>query len=365
MSNKYTLYGTPFSLYTGKVRAYLINKNIPFDEVFSSLDVYKNIIVPQTGVRFVPVLKTPEGEYLQDTSVIIDSIEKRHSDNSFIPSTPKQQLVSRLFEIWADEWLLIPAMHYRWNKNNFPFIHQEFGRIVMPKMPAFVRGFIGKKIANKFKGFVPVLGITPSTMPAIEDWYENHVLHYLDLHFLSHDFLLGAKPSLGDFCLMGPLYAHLLRDPASGKVMKNIAPNVVKWIERMNSSKIEHGHWLSDDNIPDTLVPLLQRIFSEFWPVLESTSEKCHQWHKQNPTIKNIPRTIGEHDFSIGGIKGQRAIMPFHQWKLQRVLDCYNGADADSKSLLDAMLKNLGGKEAMQLNIVNRIVRVNNQLVYT
>jgi len=57
--------------------------------------------------------------------------------------------------------------------------------------------------------------------------------------------------------------------------------------------------------------------------------------------------------------------MPFHQWKLQRVLDCYNGADADSKSLLDAMLKNLGGKEAMQLNIVNRIVRVNNQLVYT
>jgi len=364
MSNKYTLYGSALSLYTGKARAYLINKRLPFEEVFSSLKVYKNIITPHTGVRFIPVLKTPQEEYIQDTTVIIDTMEKRHPENPLVPSSPKQKLVSKLFEIWADEWLLIPAMHYRWNKDNFPFIYEEFGRVVTPRMPAFIRAFVGKKIGSKFKGFVPILGITPATIPAIEDWYENHVLHFLEQHFSTHDYLLGAKPSLGDFGLIGPLYAHLYRDPAPGKLMKNIAPNVAKWVERMNSPTAQHGDWLSNDEVPETLYPLLQRIFAEFWPVLESTVEKLQQWQQQNPTKNEVPRTIGNHAFSIGGVKENRAIMTFHQWKLQRVLDCYNNIDVELKDTVDEMLSNLGGKQAMQLKITNKVKRVNNQLVF-
>ena len=33
---RYTLWGTPHSLYTGKARSYLIKKQIAFDEVMSS-----------------------------------------------------------------------------------------------------------------------------------------------------------------------------------------------------------------------------------------------------------------------------------------------------------------------------------------
>ena len=72
------LYGAPLSLYTAKARSYLIFKQIPFEEIFSSMKVYKKIIVPKTGVRFIPVVKTPEGEFLQDTSHIIDTLEQRH-----------------------------------------------------------------------------------------------------------------------------------------------------------------------------------------------------------------------------------------------------------------------------------------------
>ncbi|MFT5840839.1 MAG: hypothetical protein ACI9UT_003353, partial [Flavobacteriales bacterium] len=75
MLNEYTLYGAPMSLYTGKARAYLIFKDLPYTEVFSSLKVYKSIIVPKTGVRFVPVVKTPQNEFLQDTAQIIDTLE--------------------------------------------------------------------------------------------------------------------------------------------------------------------------------------------------------------------------------------------------------------------------------------------------
>jgi len=41
----YTLYGADFSMYSGKVRAYLRYKLFDFDDVLSTVDVYKKIIV--------------------------------------------------------------------------------------------------------------------------------------------------------------------------------------------------------------------------------------------------------------------------------------------------------------------------------
>jgi glutathione S-transferase len=363
MPNKYTLYGAPMSLYTGKARAYLIYKNIPYNEVFSSLDVYKKIIVPKTGVRFVPVLKTPQNEYLQDTAHIIDTLEQRHPERSVMPISVKQKLVSYLFETWADEWLVIPAMHYRWNKANFPFIYQEFGKVVAPYMPGFVRGFIGKKIAVKFKRFVPLLGITDRSIPAIEDWYESHVLPLLDKHFAEYEYLLGSKPCLGDFGLMGPLYAHLYRDPAPGALMEKIAPNVVKWLKRMNHPQNVEGTFLADDVIPDTLFTLLTRIFNEQWPVLINTVKSLDTWIDQNPLVTEIPRTIGEHTFTIGDVTENRAIGTFHQWKVQRIVDCYHQFDSKQKLSVDTFLESVGGLNNMQLDIKKRLSRVNNKLV--
>jgi glutathione S-transferase len=363
MQGQYTLYGAPMSLYTGKARAYLMFKNLPYIEVFSSLKVYKTIIVPKTGVRFVPVVQTPENEYLQDTAQIIDTLEQRHPECSVTPTTPKQKLVSYLFETWADEWLVIPAMHYRWNKANFPFIYEEFGKVIAPNMPGFIRAFIGKKVAAKFKGFVPMLGITDKSIPAIEDWYENHVLPMLDKHFAEHDYLLGGKPCLGDFGLMGPLYAHLYRDPAPGALMQKIAPNVAKWVERMNQPQDVEGEFLADDVIPDTLLVLLTRIFKEQWPVLTNTVKSLQVWVEHNPDTTEIPRTIGEHEFTIGDITETRAIGTFQQWKVQRILDCYHQLDAQQKLPVDTFLESIGGLDSMQLKIKKSLTRVNNKLV--
>jgi glutathione S-transferase len=363
MSDQYILYGAPMSLYTGKLRAYLTFKNLPYTEVFSSLKVYKKIIVPKTGVRFVPVVKTPENEYLQDTAQIIDTLEQRHSERSVSPTTAKQRLVSYLFETWADEWLVIPAMHYRWNKANFPFIYQEFGKVITPNMPGFIRTIIGKKIGAKFKGFVPMLGITDKSIPAIEDWYENHVLPLLDKHFAKHDYLLGSKPCLGDFGLMGPLYAHLYRDPAPGALMKKIAPNVAKWVERMNQPQAIEADFLPDDHIPDTLLALLTRMFKEQWPVLHNTVRRVESWIDQNPQNVNIPRTIGDHDFTIGNMTEKRAIGTFHQWKVQRIIDCYHQLDEQQKLSVDTFLQSVGGLDSMGLVIKKRLSRVNNKLI--
>ena len=364
MSPSYILYAAPFSLYSGKARAYLDYKQVPYEEQFSSLKVYKDIIVPKTGVKFIPVVKTPDDTYLQDTAVIIESLEARHTERPVIPSSPKQKLISYLFELWADEWLLLPAMHYRWNKDNFPFIFEEFGSIVTPRMPKFVKGFVGKKLGKRFRGFVPVLGITDSTIPALEDWYENHVLFHLNKHFEQHDFILGDCPCLADFSLMGPLYAHLYRDPAPGDLMKKLAPNVVKWIERMQAPIDAEKSWPADDHIPETLLPLLKRIFSEQWPVLLNTVVEIEEWANAYPDLDEIPRSIGEMNFTLGNAKGKRAILTFAQWKLQRVLKVYQDLEEQEKAKVDVLLKELEGFDAMQFKVNKPVSRQNGRLVF-
>lgn len=56
----------------------------------------------------------------------------------------------------------------------------------------------------------------------------------LSAHLEQHAFMLGDKPSLADFGLMAPLYAHLGRDPLPHFLMKTKAPRVADWVERMN-----------------------------------------------------------------------------------------------------------------------------------
>ena len=393
----YILYGSEVSLYTGKIRAYLKYKHLPFTEALSTVSVYKKIIRPKTGVTFIPVVKTPSDEYLQDTARIIDYFEAQARANtqadtntnhlSVVPTTPAQHLVSELFALWGDEWLVIPAMHYRWNKDNFPFIYEEFGQVVTPKAPKFVKAYFGKKLAKKFQGFVPLLGITKKSIPYIEDWYENTVLHYLNEHFATHKYLLGDKPCTGDFGLLGPLYAHLYRDPAPKQLMDKLAPNVAAWVKRMNNSSAEkhtsaaasndnnpasNPTFLDNDEIPANLLPLLKDMFAQQWPVLKNTSEALSHWREKNVSNENtarfIPRTIGQHTFKIGrseteNVEEQRFISSFHQYKLQRVLDVFNSIEQPSPELM-SLLDEVGGLEYMRLDVNDRVAFEGNRLVF-
>jgi len=363
MTDRYRLYGAEFSYYSGKIRSYLRCKNIPFDEIFPSLSVYRKVIVPRTGVRYIPIVITPDDTTIQDTTDIIDALEQRFPHPSVYPSTPKQRLAALWFEVYGDEWLLIPAMHYRWGypEHNAAFILGEFGRIVLPWAPASIRRLVGARLAARFRALQPMLGITPNTRPAIESWYEAF-LQQLDTHLSRHDFLLGGRPSIGDFGLIGPLYAHLYRDPYPGRLMRRIAPAVVRWVERMMAGSPAAGDFLAGDEVPETLQPILRRLFAEHLPVLADTAQRVAVWLDAHPG-ENPPRTIGRHEFSIGGIREQRAVLPYSQWMLQRPLDFYHALAGGNKRSVDAWLDGLGGLEGMQTVIRRRLQRVDNRLV--
>jgi len=353
-----TMYGAEMSLYSGKARSYLRKQGFDFEEVKASLKIYKNIIIPNTGVRYIPVVKTTDGQYLQDTSVIIDELEKVSKAPSVYPSTPKQRLAAQLLEVYGDEWLLIPAMHYRWNfpNQNQPFIFQEFGSVIFPNAPAFLRRFIGKRIGAKFQGFVPGLGINQQSIPAIEASYQS-LLAELDAHFADHLFLFGARPSIADFGLIGPMYAHLYRDPAPGELMKGTAPKVAAWVERMLSEEIFDRDFLANDEVPETLLPVLKRMVSEQLPVISDTQRRLDSWQAQNPGEREVPRRMGDHQVKFGESEVSRVVLPFSLWKWQRPVDFYESQS--DKVEMDALLSACGFDTPLQ-NAQTRLERVDN-----
>ncbi|MFQ3245150.1 MAG: glutathione S-transferase [Arenicella sp.] len=357
------LYGSQFSLFTGKVRSYLNKKGIEFEEVTSTLKVYKNFIIPRTGVRYVPVIQTENDLVIQDSTVIIDYLEAECPEPSVYPDTPKQKLASLLLEVYGDEWLVIPAMHYRWNfpEKNEKFIYAAFGSMVLPKGPKFIQRLLGKKVASKFKGFVPRLGITAKNIPALEASYEQ-LLSDLNTHFKQHDYLFGGRPSIGDFGLIGPMYAHLYRDPAPGELMQRIAPEVCKWVERMISDEIANGEFLANDEIPATLIPVLQRMAAEHLPVLLDTDARLTLWRTENIDAREVARFIGMHKFTVEKVEAERAVLPFSLWMFRRPVDFYQSLNDTSG--VDEMLLEAGFGTLLQSGLQNQLARVDNLIVF-
>jgi len=365
MSEKYQLLGAEISYYTGKARAYLRYKDIPYEEVRATRDIYVNTILPRTGVAMMPVLISPDDIVVQDTSDIIDFLEARFPDASIYPETPRQGTVSRLFELYGDEWLVIPAMYYRW-MYNAETMYLEFGKVSQPDLSEAEQIEVGKETCKPFKGALPILGVTEPMYKAVEASYEQ-LLRDLDAHFAIYPYLLGTRPSIGDFGLMGPLYAHQYRDPASGEIMKRIAPNVVKWVERMNAPDPKSGAFLANDEVPETLYPVLTRIFEEQFPPLREMVTVLGKWIDENPD-KKIPRAIGMQVFSLkesdGSIViGERGMFTFSQWMLQRVLDFYLPLAVDARESVDALLEKVGARDALHIDLKRRVTREKNVLV--
>lgn len=353
-----TLYGGAISLYTGKARAYMDWKQVPYTEVLANRDVYKGIILPRVGWAVIPVLVTDKDETVQDTTEIIDHFEALDPEPSVYPSGPAQKMAALLIEVFGDEWMKLPAMHYRWNYNE-DWILTQFGALSAPDASPEEQREIGDKVAGPFRGSLPFLGVLPETRGAIEESYEA-LLADLSAHFETHDYLFGSRPSIGDYGLIGPLYAHNYRDPKSGEMMKATAPKVARWVERMVKSPTPRGgDFLANDEVPDTIIPLLNRFAVEYLPVLEKTVAAFNAWAADNASGTEVPRALGMHEFTLGGVTAERAIFTFDLWMLQRPLDFYASLKGADKDAVDAMLAKAGLSGITQMSAYPRIARPN------
>ena len=62
----------------------------------------------------IPTVVTPDDETWQDTSDIIDALERRFPDPPLVESTPVHRMAGYLFELYADEFMMPPGLYWRW-----------------------------------------------------------------------------------------------------------------------------------------------------------------------------------------------------------------------------------------------------------
>ena len=104
-SQAYKVLGSEPSPYTNKVYSYMRYKGIPFENVIATAEIYQNLIVKKVGWPVVPVLVTPENEWIQDSEDIILHLENKFPEHSIIPRGKKQQLAVELLQYYGDQHL--------------------------------------------------------------------------------------------------------------------------------------------------------------------------------------------------------------------------------------------------------------------
>jgi glutathione S-transferase len=356
MPDRIQHYGWLVSPYSAKTRAYLKFKGVEFDDVAPTARKLMWTIRRAVGRPVMPTILTPEGEWMQDTSEIIDTLETRLGGPSITPTGPRQRLASALLELHGDEWLPTVAMHTRWNiPENTAFAKEEFGRCGFPYLPTVLSKRLTGPIADRMAGYLPILGVQAETIPGIERFLQQTVAT-LEAHLQVHPFLFGTRPSLGDFALYGPLWAHAYRDPGSKKFFEG-APAVIAWFDRLATPTGESGAFLADDEMPTTLDPLFETLFAEQMVFVVALIDAIDAWCADNPDATRVPRSLGPHELTIGGCTGTRKFVTFTQWMAQRPYDVYAGLEAEDLTSVNAWLERVGGLQAMSRRIENRLVR--------
>jgi hypothetical protein len=160
---------------------------------------------------------------------------------------------------------------------------------------------------------------------------------------------------------MGPLYAHLGRDPVPKALMQERAPHVFAWVERMNNPQPLSGKFLANDAIPETLLPILAPLCKDQLPDVLDVIEKNSAWLEANPG-GSIPRFLGMHRFTTGPATGERCISSYAQWLFQRPWWHYRSLGQEGRAAADMLLDTIGGRAALNVDIRHWVTRKTGQL---
>jgi glutathione S-transferase len=370
-STPVTLYGSPLSLYTGRVRSYFIKAGIEFREVAPISDHYEDVVIPLAGGRRgMPTVELADGQVIRDSVAIVDHFET-DLGTPFTPVTEKQNTVSLLIDTVASEGMLRPAMHYRWRyPENEPMLRNHFAEITPRGAPS------DYTVAGRFERLKRApndLGASDANVPLVESLYLR-LLKALDAHFALYPYLLGGKPSIGDFGLIAPMYAHLGRDPKPLSLMHEHGINVLRWVERMHRHDSNFGathasseDYLSDDEIPATLLEVLRLFAIDFVPETQAACVQINDWIQTQSDLQSdteVERSVGSATFGVEGQSMTAATQPFRFYVLKRLQD-YVATRSEAQALdIVELLKSVEMETLLALKLDRDIGRAGNLEVW-
>ena len=374
MTEVHRLYAITHSLYSGRARAYLIKQGIPFRELSTGHESFKAEVLPKGKLPTIPTLVTPQGEVIRDGAAIIEHFEAANG-RPCRPPGPRQQIVSALFDVIGTDGLLRPAMHYRWNypDDNLEFIRYHFlhSQRDLPQREEKTEHMMGR-----MRYAAQLFGVTEQSQGLVEELYLGY-LHALNVHFEQYPYLLGWRPSVGDFGLLAPMYAHLGRDPYPARLMKQRATRVYRWVERMNRADQDAPEYftagtdfLADDEVPETLLAVLRVLAEDFVPETRAAAERINHWlAKHRPeagsaAVGRLAESPGNADFILRGQTISALVQPYRFYLLQRVQAIYEGLAVDDRASVEQMLDACGMSGILSITLDRQLGRVDNLEVW-
>ncbi len=255
MADTYRVFGSELSPYSVKVRSYFRYKGIPHEWLIRSAATEAEF-QRYAKLPLIPLVVTPDGTALQDSTPIIERLEGVHPEPAIQPDDPVMAFLSALIEEYADEWGNKPMFHFRWFYP--PDQDSAADRLARSMMPSVAEDAVVSAIATIKTRMVPRLafvGSSAETKDVIEGSFRRQ-LAILEQHLETRPYLFGARPALADFGLYAQLY-QCSTDPTPAAIMRAQAPRTLAWIARMLEPRATGGFeaW---ERLRPTLAPLLR-----------------------------------------------------------------------------------------------------------
>lgn len=323
----WTFYGAPMSYFSGKIRPALQYKKIEFAEIWPDREVQKEI-QEKTGVRFIPVLETPDGEILQDSPRMLERLEELVPSPAIFPEDPAVRIVAEVLQDFFDDVLVAQALHWRWS---FPeqraWVEEDWAGVFGPLTP---------KLAAQMSGALPFVGITEKTREATEEWMGLFV-DLLDAHFQESRYLLGDVITVADYALFGPMFAHFARDPVPARMIRDRAPMLMAWVHEVSAAG-PPAPWAGPPEVRETLAPILAEAGKVFVPQVLAVGAFVSEAISTMPAGEDAPRVLGVIEQDVFGVSEQRVASAYPVWRHQRTAQRYAALASAEKSVVDEIL---------------------------
>ncbi|HJQ59698.1 MAG TPA: glutathione S-transferase family protein [Vineibacter sp.] len=251
----YRLIGSELSPYSVKVRSYLRFKGVAHEWLVrgpaSAAEFQKYAKLP-----LIPLLITPDGQGMQDSTPIIERLEAQLPEPSIHPDDKALRFLSELIEEYADEWGNKPMFHYRWSyeadcKSAAGRIaSQVAGQGATPEQVAKAADAVVQRMVPRLS-FVGSNAVTRETI----EGSVRRVLETLETHLGARKYLFGDRPSLADFGLWCQLY-ECWTDVTVRQLIDDRYPVTRSWVERMLNPQVEGG-WHSWSSLRSGIERLL------------------------------------------------------------------------------------------------------------
>jgi glutathione S-transferase len=264
MADGYRIIGAEMSPYSVKVRSYFRYKAIPHQWILRNA-ASQGEFEKHAKLPIVPLVVTPDGKGIQDSTPILDAMEKLFPEPSIHPDDTVASFVSALIEEFGDEWGNKWMFHYRWARDVDQLsaagrIARMRGSTAGEEQHAAFAGQVRARMVDR----VWFVGSNAGTAPQIEAGFVD-MLGLLDTHLATRPYLFGGRPAFADFGLWGQIY-EMWTDPTAGAIIGGDAPHVLDWVHRMLWPKAE-GPFEAWSSLQPTLMPILtEQVGAQFMP---------------------------------------------------------------------------------------------------